>query len=49
MKQKLSLLKSEIVVGIDSSTTATKAIAWDFSGKNNRRKNGIICYNRRRG
>jgi xylulokinase len=34
MKQKLSLLKSEIVVGIDSSTTATKAIAWDFSGKN---------------
>jgi sugar (pentulose or hexulose) kinase len=24
---------SEIVVGIDSSTTATKAIAWDFSGK----------------
>ncbi|MGB8491683.1 MAG: FGGY-family carbohydrate kinase [Bacteroidales bacterium] len=27
-------MKSEIVVGIDSSTTATKAIAWDFSGKN---------------
>jgi sugar (pentulose or hexulose) kinase len=26
-------LKSEIVVGIDSSTTATKAIAWDFFGK----------------
>ena len=27
-------MKSEIVVGIDSSTTATKAISWDFSGKN---------------
>jgi xylulokinase len=27
-------MKSEIVVGIDSSTTATKAIAWDYSGKN---------------
>jgi sugar (pentulose or hexulose) kinase len=27
-------MKSEIVVGIDSSTTATKAIAWDFSGRN---------------
>jgi sugar (pentulose or hexulose) kinase len=26
-------MKSEIVVGIDSSTTATKTIAWDFSGK----------------
>jgi len=26
-------MKSEIVVGIDSSTTATKAIAWDISGK----------------
>ncbi|MBG0859526.1 MAG: FGGY-family carbohydrate kinase [Bacteroidales bacterium] len=26
-------MKSEIVVGIDSSTTATKAIAWDFYGK----------------
>ncbi len=26
-------MKSEIVVGIDSSTTATKAIAWNFSGK----------------
>jgi len=25
--------KSEIVVGIDSSTTATKAIAWDIKGK----------------
>jgi sugar (pentulose or hexulose) kinase len=28
------MMKSEIVVGIDSSTTATKAIAWDFLGKN---------------
>jgi xylulokinase len=28
-------MKSEIVVGIDSSTTAAKAIAWDCSGKNN--------------
>jgi sugar (pentulose or hexulose) kinase len=27
-------MKPEVVVGIDSSTTATKAIAWDFSGKN---------------
>jgi xylulokinase len=27
-------MKSEIVVGIDSSTTATKAIAWNISGKN---------------
>lgn len=26
-------MKSEIVVGIDSSTTATKAIAWDINGK----------------
>jgi sugar (pentulose or hexulose) kinase len=26
-------MKSEIVIGIDSSTTATKAVAWDFSGK----------------
>jgi len=26
-------MKSEIVVGIDSSTTATKAIAWDIDGK----------------
>jgi len=26
-------MKSEVVVGIDSSTTATKAIAWDPSGK----------------
>jgi sugar (pentulose or hexulose) kinase len=26
-------MKSEIVVGIDSSTTATKAIAWDLNGK----------------
>jgi len=26
-------MKSEIVVGIDSSTTATKAIAWDYSGR----------------
>ena len=27
-------MKSEIVVGVDSSTTATKAISWDSSGKN---------------
>jgi len=27
-------MKSEVVIGIDSSTTATKAIAWDSSGKN---------------
>src|SRR4030042_1854884 len=27
-------MKSEIVIGIDSSTTATKAIAWDSFGKN---------------
>jgi sugar (pentulose or hexulose) kinase len=26
-------MKSDIVVGIDSSTTATKAIAWDINGK----------------
>lgn len=26
-------MKSEVVVGIDSSTTATKAIAWDTNGK----------------
>jgi sugar (pentulose or hexulose) kinase len=26
-------MKSEIVVGIDSSTTATKAIAWDYNGQ----------------
>jgi len=27
-------MKSEIVIGIDSSTTATKAIAWNFHGEN---------------
>lgn len=27
-------MKSEIVIGVDSSTTATKAISWDSSGKN---------------
>lgn len=27
-------MKSEIVVGIDSSTTSTKAIAWNFYGEN---------------
>jgi len=27
-------MKSEIVVGIDSSTTATKVIAWNFNGEN---------------
>jgi len=27
-------MKSELVVGIDSSTTATKAIAWDVNGNN---------------
>lgn len=27
-------MTSDIVIGIDSSTTATKAIAWDSSGKN---------------
>ena len=27
-------MDSEVVVGIDCSTTATKAIAWDYSGKN---------------
>lgn len=26
-------MKSDIVIGIDSSTTATKAIAWDINGK----------------
>ncbi len=26
-------MKSEVVVGIDSSTTATKAVAWDINGK----------------
>jgi xylulokinase len=37
MRQKreipVRIMKSEIVVGIDSSTTATKAIAWDINGK----------------
>jgi xylulokinase len=34
-KQEIPIInmKSEIVVGIDSSTTATKAIAWDINGK----------------
>jgi len=27
-------MKSEIVIGIDSSTTATKAIAWNYKGEN---------------
>ena len=27
-------MTSDIVIGIDSSTTATKAIAWDSLGKN---------------
>jgi sugar (pentulose or hexulose) kinase len=27
-------MKSELVIGIDSSTTATKAIAWNFLGEN---------------
>ena len=27
-------MTSDIVIGIDSSTTATKAIAWDYLGKN---------------
>jgi sugar (pentulose or hexulose) kinase len=38
-------MKSEIVVGIDSSTTATKAIAWDFSGKNLAEGSGPIRLN----
>ena len=27
-------MRSELVIGIDSSTTATKAIAWDVNGNN---------------
>jgi sugar (pentulose or hexulose) kinase len=38
-------MKPEIVVGIDSSTTATKAVAWDFSGKNIAEGSGTIRLN----